>query len=170
MDDLSPRDFRRAMRNLCSPVAVVTSSHEGRPHGTTVGAFTPFSWEPPAVAVMLGAASATLARAKTTRLLGINILAWDHACLAADFAGATADRFRRARWYERVGLPQLHGVAGWLRGELLHSFALGDHEALFLRGREAQTYPVPPLLYHGKKFGTHLGLPPGGTRTREETP
>ncbi|MFI5611934.1 flavin reductase family protein [Amycolatopsis sp. NPDC051903] len=147
--------FREAMAGVCAPVSVVTTLHEGRPHGTTVSAFAALSADPPLVSVALDTGSRLLARVRATGRIGINVLTREHSALALSFASKAADKFAGVDWLLEDGLPRLAG-AGWLACTVADLVPGGDHVVAFVRVTSAVPRLDEPLTYHNRAFGTHL--------------
>jgi flavin reductase (DIM6/NTAB) family NADH-FMN oxidoreductase RutF len=80
-------DLRGAMSRFATGVTVVSSyAQDGAPVGTTASAVTSVSLEPPLVLVCLAHESHTLAALREHGGFAINVLAGEHAALAAEFA------------------------------------------------------------------------------------
>jgi flavin reductase (DIM6/NTAB) family NADH-FMN oxidoreductase RutF len=152
---VSETDFLAAMAEVCAPVTVVTSSHDGLPHGTTVSAFASLSRRPPMVVVALDRSSDLLAMLRVTGRFGINLLgsAQDH--MALRFAGKGAEKFRDVAWTETDGLPRLAGTIGWLACRVAGFVEGGDRVLVPGMVERAVTAPGAPLAYHRRVFGTH---------------
>jgi flavin reductase (DIM6/NTAB) family NADH-FMN oxidoreductase RutF len=150
--------FRDVMAGVCSPVAIVTTANQGRPHGSTVSAFASLSLEPPMVSVALGLQSRLLAHVLEVGKFGINLLAWSQADMARLFASATADRFEAAPWFSHDGIPRFHQIAGWLGCTLDQSIKIGDHVLLVGLVDNAEKADTAPLIYGERTYGTHSSL------------
>ncbi len=149
------QDFRDLMAAVCAPVTVVTTVDDDGPHGTTVSAFASLSLHPPLVSVALDQRSALLARIQQTGRLGVNVLGSADDELARRFASGGTDRFAGVGWSLAQGLPRLDGAAGWAACELRQVVDGGDHRLLIALVGHAESYPVPPLVYGHRTFGTH---------------
>lgn len=147
--------FRRVMGSVCTPVAVATAVTGGRPHGTTVSAFSALSLDPPMVMVALDRDSALLSILRRTRRVGLNVLSADQGDLALNFAGKGADKFAGVAWQEDCGLPRLEGVIGWLACEVTRFVDGGDHLVALGTVSSASCQDTAPLTYHRRAFGTH---------------
>src|SRR3954469_19110691 len=78
--------FRNVMAGVCTPVSVVTTIADGRPHGTTVSAFASLSMDPPMVQVSLDHGSELLALVRDSGTFGLNVLSSGQSALATMFA------------------------------------------------------------------------------------
>lgn len=146
--------FRNALGAVCTPVAVVTSALDGRPHGTTVSAFCSLSLDPPLVLVSLDRGSDLLAMIRDAGVYGINVLEHDQQDLATSFASKGADGFDTVTWELDHGLPKIEGVGSWLACSLHELIEGGDHVIAIGRVEAADHAPVQPLLYQQRTFGT----------------
>ena len=148
--------FRTAMARVCTPVSVVTTVEDGRPHGTTVSAFVSLSMDPPMVLVSLDNGSDLLAMVRRTGTFGVNVLAADQSAVALRFAGKGPDKFRGADWSGECGAARLDGVAAWLACTVGQIVEGGDHQVLLGNVVAAEATEIEPLTYHARTFGTHL--------------
>jgi flavin reductase len=72
---VDPDRMRSALRDLVSPVTVITTVVEGRPWGLTVSAFTPVSLDPPTILVCVHRRTATAGCISADERFGVNVLA-----------------------------------------------------------------------------------------------
>src|ERR1700733_13946765 len=118
--------FRDTLARVPTPVTVVTSHIDRRPHGTTVSAFSSLSLEPPMILVSLDQNSDLLKIIQETGRFGVNVLAVGQQALATPFARKGADQVATA----------------------------GDHVIIIGRVVHADTHSFEPLLYRQRAFGT----------------
>ena len=83
--------FDEALAALCSPVAVVTSHLDRRPHGATVTAFCSLSSAPPLMQIALDARSELPALVRDAGSFALNLLAAGQQHLATAFDGGSTD-------------------------------------------------------------------------------
>jgi flavin reductase (DIM6/NTAB) family NADH-FMN oxidoreductase RutF len=110
--DVSPPDFRKAMRHLAGGVSVITVGQGRDITGMTVTSVSSLSVEPPALIVSINRSASSWPLLKRNGFFGVNILNADQSDIAERFAGkggvTGADRFAGARWFTRVsGVPLL---------------------------------------------------------------
>jgi flavin reductase (DIM6/NTAB) family NADH-FMN oxidoreductase RutF len=148
--------FREVMAGVPTPVSVVTTLRDGRPHGTTVSAFASLSMAPPMVLVALDRGSELLARLAIGQPFGVNVLGADQAGLAAAFARKGADKFAGVDWRADGGAPRLLGSPGWLACTVAQLVDGGDHVVVLGDVVRADAAGGPPLTYHARTFGTHV--------------
>lgn len=147
--------FRDVMAGVCTPVSVVTVLSAGRPHGTTVSAFSSLSLDPPMVLVALDRRSELLRRLGPEHPFGVNVLGSSQATLAAAFARKGDDKFAGVQWDESHGAPRLEGCPGWLACTVTRLVDGGDHVVVLGDVRAAAAAGGSPLTYHARAFGTH---------------
>lgn len=150
--------FREVMGGVATPVSVVTTLSDGRPHGTTVSAFASLSMTPPMVLVSLDRRSDLLTLVRRSGRFGLNVLGAHQTALALAFAKKGADKFADVIWGEEDGVPRLSGALGWLSCDVADLVEGGDHVVVFGAVRAAQATEGRPLTYHSRVFGTHAAL------------
>lgn len=107
--DAEGANFRLAMREFASGVAIVTCANgEGRA-GCTATALASLSLSPPSLVVCLGRATSTLASLAEAGAFAVNVLGAQHRWLAARFAGRDGVH-GEARFEEGDWLPLLTGA------------------------------------------------------------
>jgi flavin reductase (DIM6/NTAB) family NADH-FMN oxidoreductase RutF len=149
-------EFRAAMRHVASPVAVVTTYADDRPHGSTVSAFMSLSMQPPMLLVSLDNRSALLSLLSVGSPLGVNILASGQSDLATLFATRGADRFGSVAWTLRDGCPALDDTHAWVATRVGRLVEAGDHTLVLADVIGAAHDTREPLVYHQRVYGTHL--------------
>jgi flavin reductase (DIM6/NTAB) family NADH-FMN oxidoreductase RutF len=146
--------FRQALGAVATPVAVVTSALDGRPHGTTVSAFCSLSIEPPLVLVSLDRKSDLLTMIREAGAYGINVLEADQQAIALGFARKGDDKFADVPWTLDHGLPRIDGVGSWLACTVHKVVDGGDHQIVIGQVEHADHDAREPLLYQRSMFGT----------------
>jgi flavin reductase (DIM6/NTAB) family NADH-FMN oxidoreductase RutF len=156
---VDPSAFREALGAVCAPVAVVTSFHDERPHGTTVSAFCSLSLEPPLVLVALDRDSDLLGMIRRARRYAINVLGHDQAAIAKRFARKGIDKFDEVEWELDSELPRLDETASWIACRLHELIDGGDHVIAVGFVERAEAGAAHPLLYRQRAFGTLSNQP-----------
>ena len=151
--------FRAAMAGVCASVSVVTTIEDGRPHGTTVSAFTSLSMQPPMVLVSLDRSSQLLSKIERTGRFGLNVLASGQSATALRFAGKGAEKFDGVEWMPDHGSARLIGTSAWVACKVASIVNGGDHRILLGDVARAESAGTGPLTYHARTFGTHLQHP-----------
>ena len=147
---IEPDDFRSVLRNVAVPVAVLTTSFEGRRDGITISSFMTVALHPPIVAVSL-----TIGKPASS-------MAVEAGCFAINFLDqgdwAIADRFAAHHSVARFEglpteagpreLPILSNAIGVLLAETVSVQAAGDHYLLTGEVFSGRGLPGIPLLRH----------------------
>jgi flavin reductase (DIM6/NTAB) family NADH-FMN oxidoreductase RutF len=113
--DVSPDDFRGAMRHLAGGVSVITAGRGKEITGMTVTSVSSLSVDPPTLIVSINRESSSWPLLKRHGLFGVNILNADQLDVAERFTGKGglkgAERFAGAEWFTlRSGVPLLAGA------------------------------------------------------------
>jgi flavin reductase (DIM6/NTAB) family NADH-FMN oxidoreductase RutF len=154
IDRVDATVFRDTLARVPTPVTVVTSHVDRKPHGTTVSAFTSLSLEPPMILVSLDQNSDLLTIIEQTGRFGVNVLASGQVALATAFARKGADKFEGVAWYMDHGAPRLAGKGQWLVCRTEQLVTAGDHVIIIGLVVHADTHSFEPLLYRQRAFGT----------------
>jgi flavin reductase (DIM6/NTAB) family NADH-FMN oxidoreductase RutF len=153
---ISAEDFKRALSQRASGVAVVTARSGDRIHGMTVSAFTEVSLDPPLVLVCADKASNTLPVIRAGGVFAINVLARDQQELSHRFA-LKRDEDKRFDGLEtdvgRTGAPLLRGVAVNIDCRVVAEHEHGDHVVYIGRVEEVRSFEREPLLYFRGAYG-----------------
>jgi flavin reductase (DIM6/NTAB) family NADH-FMN oxidoreductase RutF len=147
--------FRELMAGVCAPVTVVTTMHDGVPHGATVSSLASLSLDPPLISVAFDRGSTLLRQIRRAARFGANLLGMAQDELAVTFARRGVDRFGSVAWFTDDGLPRLADAAGWMVCDLYREVEAGDHLLLFGLVQAASRTDLPPLVYAYRTFGTH---------------
>ena len=141
--DVSPSDFRGAMRQLAGGVSVITAGRGRDISGMTVTSVSSLSVEPPTLMVSVNRASSSWPLLQRYGVFGVNILTADQLDIAERFTGKGglkgADRFAGAEWITRAsGVPLLAGALAAIDCEVeeiveRHSHAIVIGRVLELR-------------------------------------
>jgi 3-hydroxy-9,10-secoandrosta-1,3,5(10)-triene-9,17-dione monooxygenase reductase component len=136
---VEPMDFRRAMSNFLTGVAVVTVAGEDGPRGMTVNSLTSVSLDPPILLICFDRRSSTLKRMQELGSFGVNILAAEQKPLAQMFAQAsqqsTQGGLHGDEWVEQGGVPLLSHSLVRIACDLENTFEAGTHTIVFGRPR-----------------------------------
>lgn len=147
------------MAHVATPVAVVTSVHDGAPAGTTISAFASLSMSPPMILISLDKGSETLELITRSQTFGLNILASDQHGTALAFAKkGGVGKFSGIRWDIDGEIPRIAGAAGWVACRVDRFVEGGDHVIVLGNVVTAEHDHRAPLVYHRRAFGTHSAL------------
>jgi flavin reductase len=125
-------EFRQAMRNLASSVAIVATGAGTRRRGLTVSSVTSLCLDPPCLLVGINSSSETHDAILANRCFGANLLGSDEHELALRFAGRDgakgAHRFETAPWDRGIiDAPILRTAISALECVLHHHQVVGTH-------------------------------------------
>lgn len=149
---VDPQEFRRAMKRVPTPVAIVTAMTDEGPAGMTVGSFTSVSLNPTLVTFFVDVASTTWPRLKTSPTFVINILGHDKGDLCRAFSRRGADRFEGVNWSaNRSGDPELEAASVSLECTLYSTLVVGDHVQIVgeVRGFQVHDEGMPLVFFNG---------------------
>ena len=125
-------EFRTAMRNLASGVAIVATGAGAARRGLTVSSVASLCMEPPCLLVGINATSETHDAILASGRFAVSLLGSDQHDLALRFAGRDgskgAERFGTARWDQGMtDVPVLHTAICALECVLHQHQAIGTH-------------------------------------------
>lgn len=146
--------LRRAFGCFPSGVTAVCAMVGDEPVGMAASSFTSVSVAPPLVSVCFQASSATWAKLRDRRRLGISVLAEGHDEICLSLSRKTADRFTGVAW-DRAngGAVFVHSASAWLDCSLSAEVPAGDHTIALLEVHGLRADPeVAPLVFHGSRF------------------
>ena len=144
--------FRETLSRVPGPVTVVTTLAGGRPHGTTVSAFSSLSADPPLVLVSLDRSSDLLGLLRETGRFAVNLLAAGQEEIGLACARKGRDKFETVTWRDECGLPRIDGVAGWLACDIRELLPGGDHVIVVGLVTACETREAEALVYHRRRF------------------
>jgi flavin reductase (DIM6/NTAB) family NADH-FMN oxidoreductase RutF len=144
MQSIEAAEFRQAMRNLASGVAIVATGTALGRRGLTVSSLTSICVEPPCLLVGINLSSGTHDAILANGTFGVSLLAIDHQDIALRFAGRDGSkgvqRFDRGAWDQgSLDVPLLQGAICALECVLHHHQVIGTH-GIFV-GRTIAVYP-----------------------------
>ena len=148
--------LRHALRDLPSPVVVVTTETETGPRGATIGSFTSVSLDPPLVSVNVTHGTQLHVALGAAEAWAVHLLAADQAEVAEHFAVPDLEGEDQLAPFGHVrggGPPLLRGSLGVLLCRPHARFEAGDHTVFVGEvthvvegaGRE-------PLLYYRRTY------------------
>ena len=144
--------FRETLSCVPGPVTVVTTLAGGRPHGTTVSAFSSLSADPPLVMVSLDRSSDLLGLVRETGRFAVNLLAAGQEQIGLACARKGSEKFDAVPWRDECGLPRIDGAAGWLACDIRELLPGGDHVIVVGLVTACETREAEALVYHRRRF------------------
>lgn len=151
---IDPMMFRRTMRHVPTPVAIVATISNGKPVGLTVGSFTSVSLEPALVTFFVDTQSTTWPQMEDSDTFAINILGHSGGERCRSFSGKGVDRFAGVDWTPSDNGDPILAEASVVFDCVKHSTRLlGDH--LQVVGEVSKLHVLReelPLVYHQGAF------------------
>jgi flavin reductase (DIM6/NTAB) family NADH-FMN oxidoreductase RutF len=149
--EVSPGEFRGAMRHLAGGVSVITVGRGKDITGMTVTSVSSLSVEPPTLIVCVNRESSSWPLLKQHGFFGVNILTSDQLEIAERFAGKDglkgAARFAGAQWSARVsGVPLLAGALAAIDCEVEDIVERHSHAIVIGRVLDLQLSPRTAAL------------------------
>lgn len=149
------KEFRNALGQFATGVAIVTASVEGVRLGATISSFNSVSLDPPLVLFSMIRGSFGFAQWKAAKSYCIAILGESQRDLSNRFAKAGSDK-----WigidpiFANNGAPLVPGAIAYFECEPWNICDGGDHEIFICRVTRFRVNPQaePSLIFHGGKY------------------
>ena len=144
-------ELRALLREVPSPVGVVTVAVSGDAAGLTVDSFASLSIDPPLVGIALGHHAALHELIREAGAFSISILASGQEHLAQHFARGVPPI---AHWVGietapgELGAPLIEGALGWIECRLAFEREVGDHTLFVGDAVSARRGPGREALVH----------------------
>jgi flavin reductase (DIM6/NTAB) family NADH-FMN oxidoreductase RutF len=151
--------FREALSRVPAAVTIVTTSADGRAHGTTVSSFCSLSAEPPLILVALDRRSELLVLLGRSGRFAVNLLATGQEEIGLVCATKAEDKLDRVSWRLDCGLPRIDGGAAFIACEVESFVPGGDHVIVTGLVTGCDLAEGQPLVYHRRSFHA---IPAGG--------
>lgn len=161
--EVTEERFRAVLGRFATGVMVLTTAHDGAPHGMTVNAVSSLSLDPLLVLVCIERGTVMERLVETSGRFALSILPYEDQRLSVHFADA--DRPMGAAQFGTVatgtavtGAPVLEDSLGWIDCEVWADYDGGDHRIVVGRvvglglGPEAE-----PLVYYRSDYHTLHG-------------
>lgn len=151
---VDPTTFRRSMRHVPTPVAIVAATVGGQPVGLTVGSFASVSLDPALVTFFVDHQSTTWPLMENSDTFVINILGHGMGERCRSFSSKGVDRFAGIDWTASDdGDPILAESSVVLECSKHSARSLGDH--LQVVGQVQKVHVLRedlPLVFHQGSF------------------
>jgi len=148
------RDFRRALGQFTTGVAVVTTrARDGRRVGITVNSFSSVSLDPPLVLWSLSRTAPSFHDFAIASHFVVNVLAADQHHLSRQFSTPLPDKFAGVVCHEsECGAPIVDGATAHFVCRVVKQYDGGDH-VIFLGEVEAYKFVEgEPLVFHSGRY------------------
>ena len=151
---VDPTAFRRSMRHIPTPVAIVTTTVGTTPVGLTVGSFASVSLVPALLTFFVDKQSTTWPRMRDSDTFAINILGHGMGERCRSFSGKGADRFAGIQWNpSEDGDPILTEASVVFECTKHSTRSLGDHIQVVGEVQRLHLFREElPLVYHRGAF------------------
>ncbi|WP_433113708.1 flavin reductase family protein [Micromonospora sp. CA-246542] len=158
-------EYRKAMGRYPTGVSVISTLHQGLPHGMTVNSFTSVSLDPLMLLFCASPRSRTLSLVLAENRFAVSVLAADQENIARRFSNSPVeDRFAGLPWRKSPGeQPLLDQAVAWFDCVVTDVVPGGDHRIViatvtgFWEAREE----CSPLIFHRGRFvslgAAHVG-------------
>ncbi len=152
---VDPNELRRVAGRFPTGVAVVTTTHDGRPCGLTVNSFASVSLDPPLVLVCVSQAARAFACIDAESRFTVNVLAEGQDAVARLFASTASDKFEQLGYRPSSrGDPVIDGVHAWLDCEVVARHPGGRTHTIYVALVTALADGMGrPLVFHGGRYG-----------------
>ncbi|GAB2968598.1 flavin reductase family protein [Amycolatopsis acidiphila] len=152
--EVDPMTMRRTIGRFATGVAVVTTEHDGVPHGMTVNSLTSVSLEPPLLLVCLTTGARTTDAVVGEGRFAVNVLSARQEEIAMRFARRGSDHFEGLSLeYGEHSVPVVPDALAHLECTVERHFEAGDHVVVFGHVRHTCDRPGAPLAFLGGRFG-----------------
>jgi flavin reductase (DIM6/NTAB) family NADH-FMN oxidoreductase RutF len=153
---VSANEFRVAMRQVASPVAIITTIHSGQRAGLTATAICSATTDPPTILVCVNQNARTEAAIAASGRLVVNFLTEDQHEIARLFSTSKLDfekRFAAGEWFEAAtGAPVLKGSLASFDCSVESVVYSGTHSIYVSRVEAVASNDGSPLLYRDGYF------------------
>jgi flavin reductase (DIM6/NTAB) family NADH-FMN oxidoreductase RutF len=149
--EVTPSDFRNAMRQLTGGVSVITAGRGRDISGMTVTSVSSLSVDPPALIVSINREASSWPLVKRYGFFGVNILNADQVDIAERFTGKGglkgADRFIGGQWTTGPsGVPLLAGALAAIDCEVEETVERHSHAIVIGRVLDVMVSPRTAAL------------------------
>ena len=146
---MEQQDFRAICGLFATGITVITTTHNGKPHGFTANSFTSVSLDPAIVLFCLKTASETNAAFQASKTFAINILSDEQEAVSNTFASSKNSQEARFEQVELLSktIPVIKGGLGYLTGEIIKHETVGDHIVYYGQVTDGKYFEGNPLLY-----------------------
>jgi flavin reductase len=160
--------FISAMRNVATPVTIVTTNGPAGAHGATVSAMCSLSADPASLLICLNRQSRILGLIEENGAFCVNVIAEGQDDIAMAFAGAprtTPRKFATPDWTHDNpnNLPELRNAAATFQCAYKTTQSFGSHQIIVGTVLATTAADHAPLVYHQGSFfalATNRAKPP----------
>jgi len=152
--------FRHVLGHYPTGVCAITTIHDGKPIGMTVGSFTSVSLEPPLVAFFPDRRSSSWRKIAAVGRFCVNVLGHHQQDVCAALASKSDDKFGAIAYgISYSGLPVVDDVVAWIECDLQAVHEAGDHYIVIGRVNALDIgHPHNPLLFLRGGYGQFASI------------
>jgi flavin reductase (DIM6/NTAB) family NADH-FMN oxidoreductase RutF len=151
---VDPLVMRRTMGRFATGVAVITTEHDGVPHGMTVNSLTSVSLEPPLLLVCFNKGARSADAVVDAGRFAVNILSSRQQAIALRFAQRGEDHFAGLDLeYDGHRVPVVPRALAHLDCDVDRILDAGDHTVVLGAVTDVCTRDGDPLGFYGGRFG-----------------
>lgn len=153
MTAVDPMAMRQTMGRFATGVAVITTEHDGVPHGMTVNSLTSVSLDPPLLLVCFHHGARSAEAVTSAGRFAVNILASRQQPIALRFAQRGEDHFAGLGLeYDGHRVPVVPGALAHLDCDVERVVEAGDHTIVFGTVVDVCSREGEALGFHGGRF------------------
>ncbi|SDH83912.1 NADH-FMN oxidoreductase RutF, flavin reductase (DIM6/NTAB) family [Sinosporangium album] len=149
-------EFKKALGQFPSGVAVLTANTNDEPVGMTIQSLVSLSLDPLLVMFSIANTSTSWPAMSATGNLVINVLARNQSTLGLRFASRAPNRFEGVAFTPSPsgGHPVLEGTVAWMECRIVSELPGGDHRIVLAEPIDVNCLPGrEPLVYFNSGFG-----------------
>lgn len=150
---VDPPVMRQTMGKFATGVAVITTEHDGVPHGMTVNSLTSVSLDPPLLLVCFNHGARSAEAAATAGRFVVNILSLRQQPIALRFAQRGEDHFAGLGLeYDGHRVPVVPNALAHIDCDVERIVEAGDHTVVFGAVVEVCSRDGDALGFYGGRF------------------
>lgn len=150
---IDPLEMRQTMGKFATGVAVVTTEHDGVPHGMTVNSLTSVSLDPPLLLVCFNRGARSSEAVTATGRFAVNILSSRQHEIAMRFAQRGENHFAGLELeYDGHRVPVVPRALAHLDCDVERVVEAGDHTVVFGAVVDLCARDGDPLGFYGGRF------------------
>lgn len=150
---VDPLEMRQTMGRFATGVAVITTEHDGVPHGMTVNSLTSVSLDPPLLLVCFNHGARSAEAVTAAGRFAVNILSSRQQPIAMRFARRGEDHFAGLGLeYDGHRVPVVPSALAHLDCDVERVVEAGDHTIVFGRVVDVCSREGDALGFHGGRF------------------
>jgi flavin reductase (DIM6/NTAB) family NADH-FMN oxidoreductase RutF len=154
---MNTSDFRKICGKFATGITVLTTNHEGEPHGITVNSFSSVSLDPLLVLFCIDKDARFNTPLTAEQSLVINILSEHQQEVSNRFANSklsNEERFKSLPTLSEHKYPVFAETLGFLIATIHATHDGGDHWIYVAKVSSGRVFDGSPLLYYGGSYSS----------------